>query len=80
MYKIYNIRKSRDCYIAELYDCNSRKTIPIIILQAIKNCNLVAINQKTGKEMWEIESVGKGKTNIEDWQDGDAVILGNAIQ
>lgn len=80
MYKIYNIRKSGDDYIAELYDCNYNKTIPIIILTGIKKCNWVALNQKTGKGMWEIVSVGNDKDNIETWEDGDVVILGNAIQ
>ena len=80
MYKLHNIRKSGDSYIAELFDCNYNQTIPIIILPGVEDCNWVAINQVTGIGMWDIVSVGNNKENIEDWQDGDIVVLGNAIQ
>ena len=80
MFRLRNITNVGNEWVAELYDCNYRTTIPIIIQRGGGNCGWVAINRTNRTDMWEIISVGNGNENIENWQNEDIVQLGVSIK
>lgn len=75
-----DIEPNIDGYFAELVDADNDRTIPVIIQKAGGRCEWIAIDAVNRKNIWEIIFVGTNKPNIENWEAGDEILLGNSIK
>ena len=67
-------------YHADLIDVEHDKIISVIIQKGGGHCDWVAIDVTNPQNMWEITFVGTNKPNIENWENGDQIMLGISIQ
>ena len=67
-------------YHAKLIDVENNKITPVIIQKGGGRCEWTAIEATNKNEQWEILFVGSNKPSVEDWVDGDHIMLGYAIR
>ena len=74
---IKNFRKVENEYFADLFNQQTGDAIPVKIVPNAGGWG--AIETEGEFRSWEIDSVKTVKSNIEDWCDGDELVLGNRI-
>ncbi len=76
---IKNFRKVENEYFADLFNQQTGDAIPVkIVPSAVGGWG--AIETEGEFRLWEIDSVKTVKPNIENWCDGDELVLGNRIK
>lgn len=76
---IKNFRKVENEYFADLFNQQTGDAIPVKIVPNTVG-GWSAIETEGEFRLWEIDSVKTVKPNIENWCDGDELVLGNRIK